>query len=54
MPAAQLPFSRKEYDRRIAKVRKAMEAKGIDVLFVEDPASGSVVQALAVDAVPGS
>ena len=39
MPAAQLPFSRKEFDRRIAKVRKAMEAKGIDVLFVEDPSN---------------
>lgn len=39
MPAAQLPFSREEFERRIAKVRKAMEAKGIDVLFVEDPSN---------------
>jgi ectoine hydrolase len=39
MPAAQLPFSRKEYDRRIARVRKAMAERDIDVLFVEDPSN---------------
>jgi len=39
MPAAQLPFSRNEYARRLAKVRKAMAEQGIDVLFVEDPSN---------------
>ncbi|WP_425078161.1 M24 family metallopeptidase [Ruegeria denitrificans] len=32
-------FSRAEYDRRLAKTRKAMAAKGIDCLFVEDPSN---------------
>jgi ectoine hydrolase len=39
MPAAELPFSRKEYDRRLAKVRRAMADRDIDVLFVEDPSN---------------
>ena len=39
MPAVELPFSRNEYARRLAKVRSAMEAQGIDVLFVEDPSN---------------
>jgi ectoine hydrolase len=39
MPAAELPFSRKEYDRRLAKVRRAMAERNIDVLFVEDPSN---------------
>ena len=39
MPASELPFSKQEYDRRLAKVRAAMEAKGLDVLFVEDPSN---------------
>jgi ectoine hydrolase len=39
MPAVQSPFSRNEYGRRLGKVRMAMEAKGIDVLFVEDPSN---------------
>jgi ectoine hydrolase len=39
MPAQQLPFSREEYDRRLAKVRAAMMAKDIDILFVEDPSN---------------
>ena len=41
MPAIDLPFSRPEYDRRLAKVRKAMADKEIDVLFVEDPSNMS-------------
>lgn len=39
MPAVELPFSRKEYDRRLAKVRGAMAERNIDVLFVEDPSN---------------
>jgi ectoine hydrolase len=39
MPAADLPFTRNEYARRLAKVRKAMGERGIDVLFVEDPSN---------------
>ncbi len=39
MPAPQLPFSQQEYSRRLAKVRRAMEEKGIDVLFIEDPSN---------------
>ncbi|MEX0405643.1 M24 family metallopeptidase [Aquibium sp. LZ166] len=39
MPAIQLPFSPAEYERRLAKVRAAMAAKEIDVLFVEDPSN---------------
>ncbi|WP_424830455.1 M24 family metallopeptidase [Ruegeria sp.] len=32
-------FSQAEYDHRLAKTRKAMSAKGIDCLFVEDPSN---------------
>jgi ectoine hydrolase len=39
MPAAQLPFTPSEYARRLAKVRKAMAARDVDVLFVEDPSN---------------
>lgn len=39
MPASQLPFSRAEYDRRLARVRGEMAARNIDVLFVEDPSN---------------
>ena len=39
MRAVELPFSRAEYARRLAKVRKAMEKQGIDALFVEDPSN---------------
>ena len=39
MPAPELPFSRSEYDRRLAKVRRAMTERDIDVLFVEDPSN---------------
>jgi ectoine hydrolase len=39
MTAPDLPFSRAEYDRRLAKTRAAMAAAGLDVLFVEDPSN---------------
>jgi len=39
MPATQLPFSAQEYKRRLEKTRRAMEEKGIDILFVEDPSN---------------
>lgn len=39
MPAAELPFSGSEYSRRLAKVRRAMLERDIDVLFVEDPSN---------------
>ena len=39
MPAAHLPFSRNEYSRRLTKVRRSMEERGVDVLFVEDPSN---------------
>ncbi|CAN0652950.1 ectoine hydrolase DoeA [Nitratireductor aquimarinus] len=39
MPAAEMPFSAQEYAARLEKTRNAMEAKGIDVLFVEDPSN---------------
>lgn len=41
MPALDLPFTREEYARRLAKVRKAMAERDIDVLFVEDPSNMS-------------
>lgn len=34
-----LPFSQTEFDRRLARTRAAMEARGIDVLFVTDPSN---------------
>lgn len=34
-----LPFTMPEFQRRLAKTRSAMEAKGIDVLFVTDPSN---------------
>lgn len=39
MPAIDLPFSKTEYDRRIALARNEMAARGIDCLFLEDPAN---------------
>jgi ectoine hydrolase len=36
---ARLPFTRQEYVERIAKVRTAMERKGIDVLVATDPSN---------------
>ncbi|SMF56916.1 ectoine hydrolase [Tistlia consotensis] len=32
-------FERSEYDRRIAKARRAMEARGLDLLIVTDPSN---------------
>ena len=39
MPAADPPFSRAEYDRRLALVRAEMTDRGLDALFVEDPSN---------------
>lgn len=39
MIVKRLPFSNAEFARRIAKTRAAMNQKGIDVLFVEDPSN---------------
>ncbi|MCE8471403.1 Xaa-Pro peptidase family protein, partial [Rhodovulum sulfidophilum] len=33
------PFSLAEYERRLGLVRRAMDEKGIDILFVEDPSN---------------
>ncbi|MBK5933083.1 ectoine hydrolase [Rhodovulum imhoffii] len=33
------PFSQVEYDRRLGLVRAAMDARGLDLLFVEDPSN---------------
>lgn len=41
MSALELPFTRGEYARRLAKVRQAMSERDIDVLFVEDPSNMS-------------
>ncbi len=39
MTQKDLPFSRAEFDRRIAKTRAAMQAAGLDCLFVTDPSN---------------
>lgn len=39
MPQENAPFSRLEYDRRIAKTRTAMQAAGLDLLFITDPSN---------------
>ncbi|MCV3210765.1 ectoine hydrolase DoeA [Mesorhizobium sp. YC-39] len=39
MTTANLRFSRQEYSERLAKTRRAMEAKGIDLLIVSDPSN---------------
>ncbi|WP_299350865.1 M24 family metallopeptidase [uncultured Shimia sp.] len=39
MSQGNAPFSRTEYDRRIALTRAAMQAADIDVLFVTDPSN---------------
>src|SRR5688500_1808793 len=39
MTASNLRFSRQEYSERLAKTRRAMEAKGIDLLIVSDPSN---------------
>ena len=38
MAATELPFSKSEYDRRLALTRKGMEAYGLDALVVTSPA----------------
>ena len=39
MPALDLPFSAKEYARRLSKTRTAMAAQGLDALFLTDPSN---------------
>ncbi|PDQ23046.1 ectoine hydrolase DoeA [Mesorhizobium sanjuanii] len=39
MTTANLRFSRREYSERLTKTRRAMEAKGIDLLIVSDPSN---------------
>ena len=39
MPDVELPFSRAEYAERIDKVRRAMAAKGIELLVISDPSN---------------
>ena len=39
MTQKDLPFSQPEFDRRLAKTRTAMDAAGIDLLFVTDPSN---------------
>jgi ectoine hydrolase len=41
MPDVDLPFTRAEYAERLAKVRRAMDKAGIEVLFTCDPANMS-------------
>ena len=41
MPDIELPFSRTEYADRLAKVRAAMQARGIDLLIASDPSNMS-------------
>ncbi|MFZ0012496.1 MAG: ectoine hydrolase DoeA [Acidimicrobiia bacterium] len=39
MPEVRLSFTREEYAARLAKVRRAMEAAGVDVLVATDPSN---------------
>ena len=39
MPASELPFARTEYAERLAKVRAAMQANGVEVLVTVDPSN---------------
>ncbi len=39
MPLDKAPFSKAEYDRRIAKTRHAMQEAGVDLMFVTDPSN---------------
>jgi len=39
MTTHNAPFELAEYDRRIAKTRAAMQAAGLDALFVTDPSN---------------
>ncbi len=38
-PAEALPFSREEYARRLAKVRRAMDTQGVELLISVDPSN---------------
>ena len=39
MKQANLKFSRAEFEARLDKTRRAMEARGIDVLIASDPSN---------------
>ncbi len=39
MPAGTAPFSQVEYDRRTALTRTAMQAAGLDLIFITDPSN---------------
>ncbi|MEO1331762.1 MAG: aminopeptidase P family N-terminal domain-containing protein, partial [Pseudomonadota bacterium] len=39
MPDIDLPFTRREYADRLARTRRAMEARGVDLLVVTDPSN---------------
>ena len=39
MSAIELPFSRAEYAERLARVRRSMDARGIELLVVSDPSN---------------
>src|SRR5262245_54376436 len=39
MPDIQLPFSRAEYDERLARTRTAMAKAGVELLLVSDPSN---------------
>jgi len=39
MPTPTLHFTRQEYDARIARTRKAMQARGVDLIIVTDPSN---------------
>lgn len=39
MAQKDLPFTQPEYDRRIAKTRAEMQARGLDAIFVTDPSN---------------
>jgi len=39
MSGVLLPFERFEYDTRIEKTRRAMQARGIELLIVSDPSN---------------
>lgn len=39
MPDVALKFTREEYAQRLGKTRRAMEAKGVDLLIVTDPSN---------------
>ncbi len=41
MPGTDLPFSAQEYAARLDKTRKAMAARGVDLLWVTDPSNMS-------------